>query len=302
MDRLEEWRVFVEVAKRQSFAVAARELRRSPQAITRAIAALEARIGTRLLHRTTRSVSLTNEGAQYLDRCQRALAEMDLLEAPANADAELRGTLSVTAPVLFGQLHVVPLVAEFLALHLALDLRLTLVDRVVSLAEEGIDVGIRIGELPDSALRARLVGRVRSVVCASPGYLKLAGVPRDLESLTDHNCIAFTATTPLTNRWSFPRIGRSSANRERSIAVRSRLSVNTGQAAIDAALLGLGLVRVLSYQVDHLVKTKQLRVVLEAFEAEPVPVHLIQLPGVAARAATTFVELAADRLAARLRG
>ena len=297
MDRLEEWRIFITVAGRRSFAQAARALGRSPQSITRAVAALEERLGTRLLHRTTRSVSLTSDGERYLERSRRALAEMDALELADEADAPLTGRLSVTAPVLFGQLHVAPVLGELLARHPRLDARLELYDRVVSLADEGLDIGVRIGALPDSALRARVVGQVRAVLCASPGYLRRAGVPRSPEALARHDCIAFTGTTPIADRWAFARAG----SRERTVAVRPRLVVNTGQAAIDAARAGLGIVRVLSYQIDREVADKELQVILRAYEPPPAPVHLLQLPGRPGRAATAFVELAAERLAARLR-
>lgn len=296
MDRVEEWRLFVSVASLGSFIEAARAHSRSPQSVTRAVAALERRLGTRLLNRTTRSVSLTGEGERYLERGRRALAEFELLEAPSDAQAPLRGTLSVTASVLFGQLHLVPVVAEFQAAHPELGLRLTLLDRVVSLAEEGIDLGVRIGALPDSALRARLVGHVRSVICASPAYLKRAGVPRSPEALARHACIASTPTTPIADRWSFPGGGK----RGRSIAVRARLTVNTAQAGIEAALAGVGLVRVLSYQVDALLADKRLCVVLKPFEPEPVPVHLVHLPGPQSRAAVAFLEFASERLRKRL--
>ena len=294
MDRLDEWRVFGAVASRRSFVAAARALHRSPQAITRAVAALEARLGVRLLHRTTRSVSLTADGERYLQRSIRALAEIDALEA-SDRDAPLTGLLALTAPVLFGQLHVAPVVRELLAAHPALDVRLFLVDRVVSLAEEGLDLGVRIGALPDSALRARVVGHVRLVAFASPAYLKRAGRPRRPEDLARHTCIANSGATAIADRWSFP-----GPKRERSVAVRSRLIVNTSQAAIDAAVAGFGVTRAFSYQVAHLVAAKQLQVVLEAFEPPSVPVQIVQLPGAPNRAAIAFVELAARRLGALL--
>jgi DNA-binding transcriptional LysR family regulator len=298
MDRLDEWRVFLTVAGRRSFIAAARALGRSPQAVTRAVAALEERLGTRLLNRTTRSVSLTDDGERYLHRGRQALAELDQLEARPDARAPLAGRLSITAPVLFGQLHVAPVVAELLARHPGLDVRLLLYDRVVSLAEEGLDVGVRIGALPDSALRARLVGQVRSVLCASPAYLARAGVPRTPDALAKHSCIAFLGTTPNADRWSFPGGG---GRRERTVAVHARLAVNTAQAAIDAAVAGLGIARVLSYQVSRLVADGTLRLVLTAHERSVVPVHLVHLPGAPSRAATAFVELAAERLRDRLR-
>ena len=296
MDRTEEWRVFVAVASRRSFVEAARALRRSPQAITRAVAALEQRLGARLLNRTTRSVSVTGEGERYLERGRRVLAELDALESPPDARAPLTGRLSITAPVLFGQLHVAPLVCAFLEQHAGLDARLLLVDRVVSLAEEGIDLAVRIGPLPDSSLRARLVGHVRWVVCASPAYLARAGVPRTPAALARHACITFDAGSPLADHWTFPRGGR-----DHSVALRPRLIVNTAQAGIDAAIAGVGLVRVLSYQVERPLAEKKLRLVLESVAPPPVPIHLLQLPGVANRLAAAFVDFVDARLRARLR-
>jgi DNA-binding transcriptional LysR family regulator len=292
MDRLDEWRLFESVASLSSFSRAARVRGRSPQAVTRAIAALEARIGTKLLHRTTRSVSLTGEGARYLERSRRALAAFEALESPADATAPLTGTLAVTAPVLFGRLHVVPVIARFLERHPELDVRLLLLDRVVSLAEEGIDVGVRLGPLPDSSLRLRTLGHVRSVICASPAYLARAGRPRSPDALSRHACISFSGTSPIPNRWSF----RGTTKRERSIRVRARLTVNTAEAAIEAAVAGLGIVRVLSYQVDRLVAEGALRVVLARFEPDSIPVQLVQLPGVQTRAASAFADHAAGLL------
>jgi len=295
MDRLDEWRLFAAVASRRSFVQAARAARRSPQAMTRAVASLEARLGVRLLNRTTRSVSLTSDGERYLERSIRALAEIDALEYASEADAPLTGVLSLTAPVLFGQLHVAPVIRDFLREHPALDARLFLVDRIVSLADEGLDLGVRIGALPDSALRARVVGHVRLVACASPAYLKRAGRPRRPEDLAKHTCIANIGATAIADRWAFP-----GDKRERSVSIRPRLSVNTGQAAIDAAVAGLGITRALSYQVDHLVAASQLQLVLESFEPPSIPVQLVQLPGAPNRAAVAFAEFAAGRLGERL--
>jgi DNA-binding transcriptional LysR family regulator len=296
MDRLEEWRVYVAVAGRRSFAGAARALGRSPQAVTRAVAALEARLQTRLLHRTTRSVSLTGDGERYLERGRRALAEFDALEYAAESDAPLTGRLAVTAPVLFGQLHVAPLVCAFLERHPRLDARLLLLDRVVSLADEGVDLALRIGALPDSALRTRPLGQVRALTCASPGYLARAGVPRTPAALAAHACIAFSGTTPVEDHWRFA----GPNGRDVRVTVRPRLAVNSGQAAIDAALAGLGVVRVLSYQVQALLAKRRLRVLLASFEPAPLPLQLVSLPGVPTRAAAAFAELAAAGLRRRL--
>jgi DNA-binding transcriptional LysR family regulator len=290
MDRVEEWRIFVQVASLRSFAETARSLGISPQAVTRAVASLEGRLSTRLLHRTTRSVTLTSDGERYLERGRRVVDELEALEAPVDATAPLAGVLTVAAPVLFGQLRVMPVVTEMLAQNPSLDIRVLLQDRVVSLAEEGIDVAVRIAVLPDSSLRARFLGEVRSVLCASPAYLERAGRPRDLHALSDHACIAFTSTVPIADRWSFGR---------RVVAVRPRLVVNTGQAAVDAALAGVGIVRVLSYQVEEHVKAGRLKVILSSHEPAPVPIHLVQLAGVQPRSATTFANLAAARLSAK---
>lgn len=297
MDRIEEWRLFAAVAARRSFAAAARAEGRSPQAVTRSIAALEERLGTRLLNRTTRSVSLTGEGERTLERCRRLLADFDALEQPGDRDAALRGTLALTAPALFGRLHVLPVATDFLTRHPAVDLRLTLVDRVVSLAEEGIDLAVRIGALPDSALIALPLGQVRLVVCASPAYLAGAGTPRAPADLAGHACVSFAGATPIADRWSFAGAGR----RDQSVAVRPRLVVSAAEAAIDAAAAGLGLARVLSYQVDHLVAARALRIVLAAFEPPPVPVQLVHLPGLQPRVAAAFTAAAAPALRERLR-
>jgi DNA-binding transcriptional LysR family regulator len=286
-DRVEEWRTFMTVATMKSFIDASRTLGISPQGATRAVAALEKRLRTRLLHRTTRSVSLTSDGERYLERARRVVAEVDALETPRGEDAPLSGILAVTAPIHFGQLRVVPIVAEMLALHPGLDVRLHLHDRVVSLAEEGIDVGVRIGMLPDSSLRARPVGEVRSLLCASPAYLERFGRPRDLDDLPDHFVVAFSGASPIPDRWSFGR---------RTIAVRARLVVNTAPAAVEAALAGVGIVRLLSYQVDDHLKSGRLKVVLASHEPDPLPVHVVQLAGIPSRPATAFADLLVKRL------
>lgn len=296
MDSVLEWRLFVTTATLRSFSETARTLGRSPQTVTRAIADLERRLGTRLLHRTTRSVSVTDDGARYLERGRQVLADFDALEA-LQEPAELRGTLTIAAPVLFGQLHVLPVIADFLATNPGLDVRLELFDRVVSLATEGADLAVRIGALPDSALRARSVGVVEAVTVASPAYLARRGRPRVPADLGRHDCIAFSATTPIADHWSWP----SEHGRERVVRVRPRLGVNTAQAAIDAALADLGIVRVLSYQVDALLRSGALVAVLAAHRGPPLPVQLVQLPGVPLRAATRFAEHATLALAARLR-
>jgi len=299
MDRLLEWRLFVTAATLRSFVATARQLGRSPQSVTRAIADLEKRLGTRLLHRTTRSVTLTADGARYLESGSRVLGAFDELESPPS-DRQLSGTLTVSASVLFGQLHVLPVVTAFLAAHPLVNVRLGLVDRVVSLAEEGIDIAVRIGALPDSALRAQKVGVVQQLTCASPAYLAAAGRPRTPADLGKHQCIGFSAT--VVDHWTFPRPpGHTGRRSPLSIAIHPRLTVNTAQAAIDAALAGFGVVRLLSYQVDRLISDGKLVAILTTHQPPPSPVHLVSLPGVSLRAATRFAEFAASHLSHTLR-
>jgi DNA-binding transcriptional LysR family regulator len=298
MDRLDGIRVFVAVAEAGGFAAAARSLRMSPPAVTRAVAALEERIGARLLHRTTRTVRLTEAGARYLADAKRILAELDEAEATAaGAHAEPRGLLTVTAPLLFGRMHVAPVVLDFLARYPEVSARTLFADRVVDLLDEGVDVAVRIAELPDSTLSAVRVGQVRRVVCAAPGYLAGRGapsVPRDLES---HDCIGFQAgATPAP--WLFP--GRSGDGIE-TVRPPMRLLVNNADVAVAAAVAGRGVTRVLSYQAAEAVRDGRLVVLLAEHEPPPIPVHLVHLEGRRAAARVrAFVEFAADRLRAVL--
>jgi DNA-binding transcriptional LysR family regulator len=200
-DRFDALTIFVAVAERQSFAEAARQLSRSPASVTRAVAALEERLQTRLFNRTTRSVALTDAGVRYLDGCRRLLATYDELEAVKFAErAEPRGWINVTAPVMFGRLHVLPLVRSFLGDYPQVDVRLLLLDRVVSLVDEGLDLGVRIGQLPDSSLLGIRVGQVRRIVCAAPQYLARHGVPTTPRDLGGHSLVACTAVTPIPDR------------------------------------------------------------------------------------------------------
>jgi DNA-binding transcriptional LysR family regulator len=292
-DRLDSLAIFVAVAEHESFVEAARALNRSPAAITRAVAVLEDRLQTRLLNRTTRSVALTEAGARFLEGCKRALAAYEALEGLAGAAGSPRGTVRLTAPSLFGRLHVLPLVEEFLASEPHVDIRLLLVDRVVALVDEGLDIGVRIGQLPDSALRATRVGAVRGVVCASPAYLARRGVPGEPRDLGDHAVISCTAITATPERWSF-----RGKNGSFTVAVHPRLVVNTTEAAIDAALRGLGLTCLMSYQTDAHVAAGRLDEVLRAFEEASIPIHLLHPAG---RHMSGRVRLLLDHLAAGLR-
>jgi DNA-binding transcriptional LysR family regulator len=291
VDRWQAMRIFVRVAEAGSFAEAARKLYMSPPAVTRAVAALEGAIGARLLVRTTRSVKLTEPGQRYLADCQRLLADLaDAEAAAAGSYATPSGTLTVTAPVLFGQMHVLPIVMDYLGQHAAVTAQTLFLDRVVNLVEEGIDVAIRIGRLPDSDLNAIRVGTVRRVICASPAYLAEHGEPADPADLVHHRIIANIGAWP-SLEWRF---GREHVT---SVAIHPRLVCNLNEATITAAVEGWGLTRVLSYQVDAAVRQGRLRVVLADFEQGPLPVHVVHAGGSAPSAKIrSFVDLAAERL------
>jgi DNA-binding transcriptional LysR family regulator len=269
MDRLDAMRAFVAVADRGSFAEAARRLRLSPAAVTRAVALLEDQLGLMLLNRTTRSVKLTERGAMYLDACKQLLLDLDAAERRVRGeDAAPRGTMVVAAPIMFGRLHVLPVVIRLLRQHPDLAVRLILSDRVVHLVEEGIDVAVRLGALADSALTAFKVGEVRRVLVASPDYLAARGVPVTPAALAEHDLIAFEGVDA-TNEWSFGEADRS------SVRVVPRLAVNTADAAIAAAEAGLGITRTLSYQVHASLEAGRLRLLLDSFSPRAMPVSVV---------------------------
>ena len=293
-DRLDALAIFVAVAERQSFVEAARQLSRSPASVTRAVGALEERLQTRLFNRTTRSVALTDAGARYLDRCRRVLATYDELEAVNFGErVEPRGWINVTAPAMFGRLHVLPLLRSFLEDYPQVDVRLLLLDRVVSLVDEGLDLGVRIGQLPDSTLRAVRVGQVRRVVCATPQYIARRGVPATPRDLTNHSVVACTTVTPVPDRWSFHHPSGVT-----SVTVTPRLVVNTTAAAIDAALEDLGLTCVRSYQTEPHAAAGRLQTVLAEYEPPPAPIQIVHPEG---RHLSAKVRLFLDHAAEGLR-
>lgn len=292
MDRLEGMAVFAAVSDAQSFSKASRQLGLSPAAVTRAVAALEERLGVKLFHRTTRVVRLTESGARYREHVKRILQDVEESELGILQDhAELRGDLTLTAPVLFGRLCVAPVLFEFLERHQGVTIRALFADHVVDVLEQGIDVAVRIAHLPDSSLRAIRVGSVRRVVCASPSYLRAHGTPQVPSDLLKHKLIAFSGLSA-PNAWAFSQRGKVE-----NIVPKPRLVVNTGDLAIDAALRGHGMTRVLSYQVEQAVRAKRLRIVLSEYEAPPVPVHVIHAEGRTASARVrAFVDLTVERL------
>lgn len=262
-------RTFLAVVDRASFAAAARDLRLSPPAVTRAVAMLERDLGTPLLTRTTRVVRPTERGLVFAERCRALLADLaDLRAAVRGEDAVPRGTLSVTAPVVFGRLHILPVAEELAGLHPDLDLRLTFLDRVTHLVEEGFDLAVRIGALPDSALIGVPLTEVRRVIVASPAYLDAQGTPAEPADLRRHRIVSFDGIGG-TDEWRLGAEGRT------AVRVTPRLRVNLAEAAIDAAERGAGLTRVLSYQVAGHVQAGRLRIVLADTEPPPIPVTLV---------------------------
>jgi DNA-binding transcriptional LysR family regulator len=295
MDRLDAMRVFVAVADTGGFAAAARLLSLSAPAVTRAIAALEERIGTRLLQRTTRVVRLTEAGARYLVDCRRILAEVEDAEASAAGDhSDPRGPLVVTASVNFGRMYVMPIVLDFLARHRLVTARALLVDRIVNIVEEGIDVAVRIAHLADSSLTAVRVGSVSAVVCASPGFLAAHGTPETPDELSHLDAIAFSAFASPVAEWTF-----HDGARRWTVQPPAQLLVNNADAAIAAAVAGRGMLRVLSYQIGPALRDGTLAVVLERFQPPPLPIHVVHTEGRRSAARVrAFVEMVVERLRA----
>lgn len=270
MDRLEAMSVFVAVADLRGFAPASRRMGLSPSAVTRLVAALEERLGTRLLQRTTRSVTLTDAGSRYLERARRILADVAEAEGAAQAERTVpTGRFVVAAPNVFGRLHVAPLMCTYLARYPAVTGELTLADRMANLVEEGIDAAVRIGTLEDSSHVARTVGATRRVVVASPKYLARHKKPRSPDGVAGHDVIQFTAINP-TPEWRFTRDGDESR-----VSFVPRYVTNSADAAIGHAERGGGLTMVLAYQVVDAVREGRLRVVLPEFEPPPLGIHVV---------------------------
>jgi DNA-binding transcriptional LysR family regulator len=290
MDKLRAMTSFVRIVDRGSLTAAAADLGVSLPAMVRTLALLEGELGTTLLNRTTRRIHLTDDGRQYLERCRTILAQVHDAEAALHSRrAAPHGRLAITAPVLFGQRYVAPLMSEFLRRYREVSGELLFVDRVVNLFEEGVDAAVRIGHLPDSSLVALPLGRVRRVVCASPKYLRAHGVPRRPEDLRAHACVSFTGLTPHAE-WTFRA-------RPPKVALASILTCNQADTALGACAGGLGLGCFLSYMVAPHVRAGRLRYVLEDFEVEPVPVSFVYPQSrMLSPTVRAFADLCAERL------
>jgi DNA-binding transcriptional LysR family regulator len=285
---------FVAVADAGGFSPAARRLGVSPPVVTRNVSALEEHLGALLFERTTRKVRLTEAGERYLLDCKRLLTELeDAEQSVSGAHTAPRGLLSVTASVMFGRMFVAPVFVDFLRQHPQVTGRMLLSDQIVDLLDERLDIAVRIAKLSDSSLRAVKVGAVRRVVCASPKYLANHGTPRTPQDLTEHSCFVFS-TERSTPAWAFEHRGKPLSFRP-----KAALLANSSEVGIDAAVRGVGLTRALSYMVATHVHQRRLRVVLEDYEAEPIPVHVIYREGQrAASRVRAFVDFAVERLRA----
>ncbi len=292
MDRLHAMAIYLAVVDEGGFAAAARKLAISPPAVTRAVGELEANMGVRLLVRSTRVVRVTEAGTRYASDCRRILADVMACErAAAGTHAEPRGRLVITAPVLFGEMVVTPIVTAYLRRYPQTEVECRFLDRVVNLMEEGVDAAVRIGVLPDSSYQAVCVGQVHQVVCASPAYLQARGVPLSPDALKQHDVILASAVTPSTD-WRFEQQGRPF-----SVRVHPRLTSTSNGAAIAAALDGFGLTRVMSYMVAPCVAAGRLQSVLTDFETGPVPLSVVHHEGrQSAPKVRAFIDLAIGML------
>jgi DNA-binding transcriptional LysR family regulator len=293
MDRFESMSVFVAVVAAGSFSAASRQLRMPLPTVSRKVAEIESHLDAKLLVRSTRKLVLTEAGQAYVADCKRILEAVTEAERGASGQYNApQGELAITAPIVFGRLHVVPVLTEFLRAYARVDARLLLLDRPLNLIEDRLDLAVRVGPLPDSRLVASKIGQIRRVVCASPEYLKERGTPKTPHDLLKHECVTFAGLTD-AGSWTF--------RDNESVRVRSRLTASTAEAAIDATVAGIGLTCTLSYQVADAVKAGRLIVLLRRFEPAPLPVSLLYVHESRITAKLrAFVDFAAPRLRARL--
>lgn len=296
MDRLESMTVLLEAVDGGSLSAAGRRLGMPLASVSRKISELEAHLKARLLNRSTRRLTLTEAGRSYVTACRRILEQVGEAERTAAGEYSApQGDLTLTAPVVFGRLHVLPVVSDFLKAYPKIDIRLVLSDRVVHLLDDHIDAALRIGQLPDSSLVATQLGTVRRVTCASADYLARHGTPKVPADLAAHDCVTFEGLiSPVA--WTF-----GADQSEISVPIKSRLTVNTAEAAIDAAAAGVGITRVLSYQAAGAVEDGRLTILLQEFEPAPSPVSLVHAgQGLLPLKLRVFLDFAAPRLRERL--
>jgi DNA-binding transcriptional LysR family regulator len=273
MDRLEAMSVIVAVTDTGNFSAASRRLGMPVATVSRKVAELETSLKAELFQRSSRRMTLTEAGRDYVEACKRIMEQIDDAERQVSGEYRSpKGDLAVTTPWGLGHTHLLPLAVEFLDAFPEIGLRLLLTDRVVDTVEESIDVSIRIGSLPESSMIATRIGSIRLVVCASPAYLAAKGRPQTPDQIGDHDCIAINPVSS-PNAWKFRK-----GNRECLVPIRSRLCVNTSEAAVIAAISGAGLTRVMSYKMDAAKRAGTLQLVLEDFEQEALPIHIVYSP------------------------
>jgi DNA-binding transcriptional LysR family regulator len=296
MDRLDAMATLLATVEAGSLSAAGRRTGMPLATVSRKISELEAHLNTRLLNRTSRRLTLTDAGRAYVAACKRILEDVGEAEhAAAGEFSAPKGALTVTAPIVFGRLHVLPVVLDFLKSYPQIDIRLTLADRVVDLLEDQVDLAVRIGELPDSSLVALRLGAIRRIVCASPAYLARHGAPVVPDDLARHQCVSFEGMTA-ADAWTL-----GAAKAERTVTIRSRLAVNTAEAAVDAAIAGVGITRVFSYQAAAALRAGSLVILLPDFESAPAPVSLVHLAGrLLPLKLRAFLDFAAAALKAQL--
>lgn len=298
MDRLESMTAFVCVARAGGFSAASRELGIPLATLSRRVAELESALGVRLLHRSTRQVVVTDAGRAFFAACQRALDDLrDAEDAVTSEYRTPRGDLLITAPIAFGRLHLQPVALDFLAAYPQINLRMQLIDKVLNIAEEHIDLALRIAHLPDSSLTARTLGSSRLVVCASPGYLEAHSAPLRPEDLMQHDCIAWSTLGPRDTWWF-----RGDSGTAKQYPIRTRLATTLAESALDAAVAGIGLVQTTSYQASPAIRAGRLVVVLRKFECAATPVSLVYVRDrLVPLKLRTFIDFVAPRLTERLR-
>ena len=285
MNRLESMSVLISAVESGSLSAAARNLGTPLSTVSRKVSELESYLKTRLINRSTRRLTLTDAGQAYISACKRILDDIEEAERAAMGEySRPKGGLVITAPIVFGRLHVLPIVLEFLNAFREIDIRLTLSDHVINLLDESVDIAVRIGELPDSSLVAVRVGSTRRVICGSPVYFAAHGRLEGPDEIGSHDFIAFEGLMA-----------------PGAPAMRARLVVNTAEAAIDAAVAGLGVTSVLSYQIEPALRAGKLQLALEKFEPAPLPISLVHAGGrLLPLKMRAFLDFAALRLKDRL--
>jgi DNA-binding transcriptional LysR family regulator len=295
-DRFESMSLLIAVVDAGSFSGASRQLGIPLATVSRKICELETYLNTRVLQRSTRQLSLTGAGHSYVDACRRILEETREAERAVSGEyVTPKGELVISAPVIFGYRYVLPVITQFLNTYSAINVRVILNDRAINLLDEHVDIAVRVGDLPDSNFIAARVGEIRHVVCASPEYYGQFGMPHTPSDLIGHQCITFEGLSP-SNEWVF-----LSEKSQHSVPIKSRLVVNTAEAAIAAATAGLGITRVLSYQIADVVRSGKLVIALEKFEPSLSPINIVHLrQGMLALKTRAFLDFAKPRLLATL--